>query len=131
MDGAARKRRSSCILTVGSGCKIKSSPYTRSAGYYHTHSVSVRAPDRAFYLSSVSNNLVKPRIPCGWTYGRRTRPVGERTRRGREERTRSEKERINNLRRAPFRGIPPLSLRPETGELYADNGESIRALSRH
>lgn len=35
-----------------------------------TPRISVLAPDRAFYLSSVSNNLVKPRTPR-LGYGRR------------------------------------------------------------
>jgi len=60
----AREGRSSCSLAINDGCEIKSSlhTYTLSEGH-HTYSVSVLAPDRAFYLSSVSNNLVKLRTP--------------------------------------------------------------------
>ncbi|KYM87165.1 hypothetical protein ALC53_03577 [Atta colombica] len=39
---------------------------------HHTYSISIRAPDRAFYLSSVSNNLVK--LCTSWMgYGSRGR----------------------------------------------------------
>lgn len=68
--------------------------YTRSEGH-HTYSVSVLAPDRAFYLSSMSNNLVKLRTPR-MGYGSR----GKRTLlRGREDETREKEKDERGARR--------------------------------
>lgn len=78
----------------------------RSEGH-HTYSISVRAPDRAFYLSSVSNNLVKLCTPrMGAEEGEDAPSLKEWTwwegkRRMNEER----EERINNLRCDPLPGI--------------------------
>lgn len=99
----ARERRSSPLASSQSDCEIKSS----LRAYIHTNDRKVTAPiplrisiipapDRAFYLSSVSNNLVKPRTPR-MGYGSReekTRSLWKREREMTERRTnaRSEKK---------------------------------------
>lgn len=100
--------------------------YTRSEGH-HTYSASVLAPDRAFYLSSVSNNLVKLRTPrMGYgAEGEGRSSVGEDGTSEKEGRTRSEKKGSTTCGAI----LSLVSSPPAKPMSYADNGKSTRVLA--